>query len=89
MSIGIKFIEDCEKTKDTLTVEDLKYMLKEVSISERSKERDRLIGIKKCDFCSKYQMDKNTGLFVCKAFFPEEYCEKAIKTMIEFSKKGE
>ena len=35
----------------------------------------------KCDFCEKYQMDRNTGNFVCKSTFPEDYCKRAIERM--------
>lgn len=35
----------------------------------------------KCDFCEKYQMDRNTGNFVCNAMFPADYCTKAIERM--------
>ena len=37
----------------------------------------------KCDFCEKYQMNKQkmNGEFICRASFPEDYCKRAIERM--------
>lgn len=37
--------------------------------------------MKKCEFCEKYQPDSD-GNFKCQSFFPERYCETAIRRMM-------